>query len=776
MNSSITKLALQGNDAKQKQEQNVVCSNTLKINQASTQRGSGGIAKYLMLLWLLAFTLVGSVAWGQVIYTYTTGTNATHTVSEGVNYVIIEAVGGGGAGGSVTDNGNRPAGGGGGGAYSRVQVAVSALGTPRQISYTVGAGGTAGTDSRNGGTTTVKFGYNSTTYAYTLTANGGNGAAAVTNSNYGSGANGGDATTTSITGTGISNYHSNAGGKGGNGQYYGSSYSGGGGGAAGSNGPGNAANGRSGGSAQSPGGYGANGLTQKSNGATGGNFGGGGSGAYSIDGSDCTGGAGASGVVIITEYYSTSTSGVNPDIVSRGSNIESMEIDVVANDFISCPNNYTINILGTPVNGTATVTDDGKKVLFTFPTTYNAANSSFQYTITCNGNTTGPATVIIQNSTVVANLGCPDATKDGNTIDYYSFPDVEIIGDEEHVKIQYMSLAFTNVPDIDNAGDYKFTVPATFTVAVNNNTTTCTLASLGSPIDLGDFMWAYSFTTNGGITIDQAEALIKAIKVNIPDNLTNFVGVELEISTNYGGRTIIYNAENGHYYEYVPEGIDWDEAYNDAKSTYYLGMQGYLATITSLEENRFMTALVHEPGWLGGTRMTNTGNDPKNPQFYSGFNTTTTDANLGKVWYWACGPEKGQPFMKQPITDFGRNYPDSDNDGNNDFVNSRPSGDDSVTLLTWYKTFMDTSHYYFNWGTGHSDATAGPEPNNDGGESCLSVLNAKGIGCSFAGTAFELYSWNDLKYNAGGKLLQKVVAGVRYAFSLRISRYFSNIL
>ena len=100
MNSSITKLALQGNDAKQKQEQNVVCSNTLKINQASTQRVGTGVAKHLMLLWLLAFTLVGGTAWGQIIDT--TGTDVTHTVSTGVDYVIIEAIGGGGAGGAVT--------------------------------------------------------------------------------------------------------------------------------------------------------------------------------------------------------------------------------------------------------------------------------------------------------------------------------------------------------------------------------------------------------------------------------------------------------------------------------------------------------------------------------------------------------------------------------------------------------------------------------------------------------------------------------------------------
>ena len=168
MQSNITQVARGGTSIKQ--EQNVVCSAIQKIKHTSFQRGNGGIAKHLMLLCLLVFTLVGSVAWGQVTYTYTTGTDAIHTVSEGVDYVIIEAIGGGGAGGSVTRDGSRPAGGGGGGAYSRVQVDVSdVLGASRQISYTVGAGGTAGTNSGNGSNTEVTFGNN-----YTLTANGGN--------------------------------------------------------------------------------------------------------------------------------------------------------------------------------------------------------------------------------------------------------------------------------------------------------------------------------------------------------------------------------------------------------------------------------------------------------------------------------------------------------------------------------------------------------------------------------------------------------------------------
>ena len=98
MQSNITQVARGGTSIKQ--EQNVVCSAIQKIKHASSKRGSGDIAKHLMLLWLLVFTLVGNVVWGQVTYTYTTS-ETTHTVSEGVDYVVIEAIGGGGAGASL---------------------------------------------------------------------------------------------------------------------------------------------------------------------------------------------------------------------------------------------------------------------------------------------------------------------------------------------------------------------------------------------------------------------------------------------------------------------------------------------------------------------------------------------------------------------------------------------------------------------------------------------------------------------------------------------------
>ena len=55
---------------------------------------------------------------------------------------------------------------------------------------------------------------------------------------------------------------------------------------------------------------------------------------------------------------------------------------------------------------------------------------------------------------------------------------------------------------------------------------------------------------------------------------------------------------NGHWYEFISTSVDWNTARANALASTFLGMQGYLATITSLAENVFVT----NHSWLGFTR------------------------------------------------------------------------------------------------------------------------------------------------------------------------------
>lgn len=66
----------------------------------------------------------------------------------------------------------------------------------------------------------------------------------------------------------------------------------------------------------------------------------------------------------------------------------------------------------------------------------------------------------------------------------------------------------------------------------------------------------------------------------------------------------VFNPANGHYYEFVPAVINWNSAKIAASELSYQGLQGHLATITSVEENQFVLDIIRGKGtgavWLGG--------------------------------------------------------------------------------------------------------------------------------------------------------------------------------
>lgn len=83
-------------------------------------------------------------------------------------------------------------------------------------------------------------------------------------------------------------------------------------------------------------------------------------------------------------------------------------------------------------------------------------------------------------------------------------------------------------------------------------------------------------------------------------------------------------ADNGHWYEFVSTPVTAPQAFTAASSSTFMGMQGYLATITSAAENTFVSVTVagNQLAWLGGSD--------------SGFAVND--------WHWIVGPEAGQAF------------------------------------------------------------------------------------------------------------------------------------
>lgn len=83
-------------------------------------------------------------------------------------------------------------------------------------------------------------------------------------------------------------------------------------------------------------------------------------------------------------------------------------------------------------------------------------------------------------------------------------------------------------------------------------------------------------------------------------------------------------AGNGHWYEFVGTASTAQEAFAAAAAATFMGMPGYLATVTSADENTFVSSNVAGGAlaWLGGS-----------------------DAGAPvNVWTWRVGPEAGQAF------------------------------------------------------------------------------------------------------------------------------------
>jgi len=107
---------------------------------------------------------------------------------------------------------------------------------------------------------------------------------------------------------------------------------------------------------------------------------------------------------------------------------------------------------------------------------------------------------------------------------------------------------------------------------------------------------------------------------------------------------------NGHYYEVVNSGsLTWTEAKEQAEAMSYNGMSGYLATLTSSEENTFVVnafGAATTEHWLGGYQ------DITAQGYYE----------PGVSWKWITGE-------RWDYTHWGHNQPDNWVDGTEHFLN-----------------------------------------------------------------------------------------------------------
>ena len=125
----------------------------------------------------------------------------------------------------------------------------------------------------------------------------------------------------------------------------------------------------------------------------------------------------------------------------------------------------------------------------------------------------------------------------------------------------------------------------------------------------------------------------------------------IEISASLAGAAFF--AGTGHYYEFVTATVSWTAAKAAAANKRFNGLTGYLATITSAEENAF---IVEKTGgsaaWVGGSDEFSQINAATGETTYA--NQTASE---GK-WYWVTGPEAGTQFWDHTKSGAARLIPD----------------------------------------------------------------------------------------------------------------------
>ena len=154
---------------------------------------------------------------------------------------------------------------------------------------------------------------------------------------------------------------------------------------------------------------------------------------------------------------------------------------------------------------------------------------------------------------------------------------------------------------------------------------------------------------------------------------------------------------NGHYYDLVISTLTWANAKSAAESLTHLGLSGYLATITSAQENEFIRSSFDSQfnnfAWIGAS-----------------------DAATEGDWLWVTGPEAGTQFSQVSTATAPFNYEnwgpvEPNNSGNEDVAAFNLGGTSGGGTLNgqWGDTKTSTlfGAYIVEFGAG---AASVPEP------------------------------------------------------------------
>lgn len=167
-----------------------------------------------------------------------------------------------------------------------------------------------------------------------------------------------------------------------------------------------------------------------------------------------------------------------------------------------------------------------------------------------------------------------------------------------------------------------------------------------------------------------------------------------------GSGAVVPSPATGHYYEFVSAAnISWTAARTAAAARTYQDMRGYLATVSSQDEQSFLNGRMAGQYWLGAS-----------------------DADVEGEWRWQTGPEAGTLMwqgdaLMGTAVGFSNWSPGEPNDYSNQW---RPQGEDYAMMYGQSGQWNDID------ATGTSSSIAGYVVEYGGLESCQYVNYAAG--------------------------------------------------
>lgn len=230
-----------------------------------------------------------------------------------------------------------------------------------------------------------------------------------------------------------------------------------------------------------------------------------------------------------------------------------------------------------------------------------------------------------------------------------------------------------------------------------------------------------AINVKSGTSAGDVESYIRAIKFKITGDKKK---AQIYVSKKTIEYDTYYNYLNNHFYQYIPETKNWTDARKKALSLTFVGRKGYLATITSEEEDEFISKTGKGAGWIGGTRL-------KYNSSSNSFNTRGEAISYKKagktgeyMWYWSDGPEKGEVFYSRGAR--------------TEKPYSMYTGVFSILSFRNSMLLCEFSPYYVNWMTDNTTYKESvPKNENTFTDSCT-YWQPSG---KYEGRKYTVYSW-----------------------------------